>query len=110
MNYMELDTPSLLIDRERLRDNLKHMQDFADAHGVKLRPHTKTHKMPKIAKMQMDAGACGIAVAKIGEAEFERRIYNEIGNRRPVIVGGSMASGGGHAFVVDGYDAEQDLY
>ena len=69
MNYMELDTPSLLIDRERLSDNLKHMQDFADAHGVKLRPHTKTHKMPKIAKMQMDAGACGIAVAKIGEAE-----------------------------------------
>lgn len=69
MHYTELDTPALLIDEARLRKNLADMQAYADAHQVKLRPHTKTHKMPAIAKMQMEAGACGIAVAKTGEAE-----------------------------------------
>ena len=69
MRYIELDTPALLIDRERLMKNLKDMQSYADAHGVALRPHTKTHKCPEIAKMQLAAGACGIAVAKVGEAE-----------------------------------------
>lgn len=64
MQYIELDTPALLIDRERLTKNLKDMQSYADAHGVALRPHTKTHKCPEIAKMQLAAGACGIAVAK----------------------------------------------
>ena len=69
MRYQKLDTPSLLIDRERLMKNLKDMQIYAEQSGVRLRPHTKTHKMPAIARMQLDAGACGIAVAKTGEAE-----------------------------------------
>lgn len=69
MRYLELDTPSLLIDRERLLKNLTDMQRYADDNGVKLRPHTKTHKMPEIAKWQEEQGACGIAVAKVGEAE-----------------------------------------
>lgn len=69
MKYLELDTPALLIDRERLMKNLKEMQEYADGNHVDLRPHTKTHKMPQIAAMQMEAGACGIAVAKVGEAE-----------------------------------------
>ena len=69
MKYNELDTPSLLIDREVMMKNIKYIQDIADENGVKLRPHTKTHKMPKIAKLQVENGAKGIAVAKIGEAE-----------------------------------------
>ncbi len=69
MHYTELDTPSLLIDRAILESNLRFMQDYADAQGVALRPHTKTHKMPAIAMMQMELGAAGIAVAKVGEAE-----------------------------------------
>jgi len=69
MKYTELDTPILLIDREILMDNLRYMQDYADANGFVLRPHTKTHKMPFIAKMQEEIGARGIAVAKVGEAE-----------------------------------------
>ncbi|MCR5177002.1 MAG: alanine racemase [Anaerovibrio sp.] len=69
MRYNELDTPALLIDRDRLEANLKEMQAYADEHHVKLRPHTKTHKMPDIAKLQLEHGACGIAVAKVGEAE-----------------------------------------
>ena len=69
MKYTELDTPSLLIERRILESNLRFMQDYANAQGVVLRPHTKTHKMPAIAKMQMELGAAGIAVAKVGEAE-----------------------------------------
>lgn len=69
MKYTELDTPSLLIDKSRLLRNLADMQRYADENGAALRPHTKTHKCPEIAKMQLEAGACGIAVAKPGEAE-----------------------------------------
>lgn len=69
MKYSELDTPALLIDSARLTENLIRMQDYANKNGVRLRPHTKTHKMPEIAKLQEQYGACGIAVAKVGEAE-----------------------------------------
>lgn len=69
MKFKELDTPALLIDREILKKNLAWMQSYADRHQVNLRPHTKTHKMPYIARLQLEQGACGIAVAKVGEAE-----------------------------------------
>lgn len=69
MKYLELDTPSLLIDQEIMMSNLRKMQDYADHQNVALRPHTKTHKMPEIAKLQLELGSQGIAVAKIGEAE-----------------------------------------
>src|SRR5947209_15209151 len=45
------------------------MQEQCRAWGVALRPHVKTHKIPEIARMQLDAGAIGITVAKLGEAE-----------------------------------------
>lgn len=64
-----LDTPSLLIDVERMERNLKEMADIAADAGVKLRPHVKTHKAPVLALRQLELGACGITVAKIGEAE-----------------------------------------
>lgn len=69
MRVNELDTPALLIDREIMMDNIRRMQSYADKYGVSLRPHTKTHKMPKLARLQEAEGAKGIAVAKVGEAE-----------------------------------------
>lgn len=69
MKYPSLDTPALLIDREIMMDNLRFMQDYANREGVALRPHTKTHKNPAIAKLQARLGAKGITVAKVGEAE-----------------------------------------
>ncbi len=68
-NYSIIDTPALLIDQVVLMKNIREMQAVADARAVTLRPHTKTHKMPEIAEMQIAAGAKGIAVAKVGEAE-----------------------------------------
>ncbi|MDT3424977.1 D-serine deaminase-like pyridoxal phosphate-dependent protein [Paenibacillus forsythiae] len=69
MKAEELDTPSLLIDLDRMERNLKEMQALVDSAGVKLRPHTKTHKMADIARLQLEYGAQGITVAKLGEAE-----------------------------------------
>lgn len=68
-NYKDLDTPALIINEERMMDNIHWMQAYADRYGVSLRPHTKTHKMPYLAKLQEEAGAKGITVAKLGEAE-----------------------------------------
>lgn len=67
--YQSIDTPALLIDREIMEGNLHWMQNNANHWGVKLRPHTKTHKMPELAKLQQEFGAVGITVAKVGEAE-----------------------------------------
>lgn len=67
--YSYLETPSLLIDYDIAMANIQMMQKKADSLGLKLRPHIKTHRMPFFAKLQMEAGATGIACAKIGEAE-----------------------------------------
>jgi D-serine deaminase-like pyridoxal phosphate-dependent protein len=65
----DLDTPAVYVDLDALERNVRGMQERARGWGVGLRPHTKTHKIPEIARMQLDAGAVGITVAKIGEAE-----------------------------------------
>ena len=67
--YSFIDTPSLLIDYDLMMKNIQFMQAKANQYNVKLRPHTKTHKMPELANLQLDLGACGITVAKVGEAE-----------------------------------------
>jgi D-serine deaminase-like pyridoxal phosphate-dependent protein len=65
----DLATPQVLIDRARLFRNLDRMQALAAAHGLRLRPHAKTHKSPTIARWQLERGAVGICCAKVGEAE-----------------------------------------
>jgi len=69
MTIDDLDTPSLLIDVNVLHRNLRKMAKYCDDHKLALRPHTKTHKMPEIAQLQLHYGASGITVAKLGEAE-----------------------------------------
>jgi D-serine deaminase-like pyridoxal phosphate-dependent protein len=65
----EADTPAVMIDLDRLDGNLRRTAELARKAGVKLRPHTKTHKSVWIAKRQLEYGASGITVAKLGEAE-----------------------------------------
>ena len=67
--FPELDTPALVVDLDVLERNIAEMAGVAANAGVRLRPHTKTHKCPEVARMQVDAGAAGITVAKLGEAE-----------------------------------------
>ncbi|TQM15287.1 alanine racemase [Pseudonocardia kunmingensis] len=65
----DLDTPSVLVDLDRLEANIARAAAFAREHGISLRPHCKTHKVAEIARMQLAAGAVGLTVAKLGEAE-----------------------------------------
>ncbi len=69
MNYRDLDTPALVIDYAKMIDNIAFVQDYANKENVALRPHTKTHKMPYLARLQQEYGCKGITVAKVGEAE-----------------------------------------
>ena len=64
-----LETPCVLIDIDRVEANLVRAQRYADAHGLKLRPHIKTHKLARFAKRQVELGAVGITCQKVGEAE-----------------------------------------
>ena len=65
----DLDTPAVLVDLDRVEANLGRAQAYADAHGLKLRPHIKTHKIPALARRQVELGAIGITCQKLGEAE-----------------------------------------
>lgn len=65
----ELETPCIVIDVVKAEENVKRMQEAADACNCLLRPHIKTHKMPLFAKMQLAHGAAGITCAKVSEAE-----------------------------------------
>ena len=64
-----LDTPALLVDLDVMEANIARIVATCRAHGVAWRPHTKAHKTPEIAKMQIAAGAIGVTCAKLGEAE-----------------------------------------
>ena len=65
----DLETPSVLIDLDLMEANIATMQSKCDALGIAFRPHIKTHKIPDIARRQLDAGATGIACQKVSEAE-----------------------------------------
>jgi len=65
----ELDTPALCIDLDVLEANIRKMAGLCEQHGKHWRPHSKGHKSPQIARMQVEAGALGVTCAKLGEAE-----------------------------------------
>jgi D-serine deaminase-like pyridoxal phosphate-dependent protein len=69
MRIDELDTPLLTADLDAVERNVAGMQRYCGEHGLALRPHVKTHKVPELARLQVDAGARGITCQKLGEAE-----------------------------------------
>jgi D-serine deaminase-like pyridoxal phosphate-dependent protein len=86
----DLETPCVLIDIDRVEANLARAQAYADAHGLKLRPHIKTHKLGRFALRQVALGAVGVTCQKLGEAETMADAgikdillpYNIIGDRK----------------------------
>jgi D-serine deaminase-like pyridoxal phosphate-dependent protein len=62
-------TPALVIDLDGMERNLAAMAGFARSHGIRLRPHAKMHKSAAIARAQIAAGAVGVCVQKVSEAE-----------------------------------------
>lgn len=69
MHIAELETPVPVVDIDRLEANITRLQNYLDEHKIANRPHVKTHKIPAIAKKQVDAGAIGITCQKVSEAE-----------------------------------------
>jgi D-serine deaminase-like pyridoxal phosphate-dependent protein len=64
-----IDTPSLVLDLDAMQRNLSRMAEFARKHDIRWRPHAKMHKSSALAKLQMQAGAVGVCVQKVAEAE-----------------------------------------
>ncbi|HKA02117.1 MAG TPA: alanine racemase, partial [Candidatus Solibacter sp.] len=70
MHVSEIDTPALVVDLDIMERNLARVADYSREHNLRLRPHTKTHKSVRLAKRQIELGAAGLTVAKVGEAEI----------------------------------------
>jgi D-serine deaminase-like pyridoxal phosphate-dependent protein len=73
-----LPTPAIVIDARTVRRNVERMARYAKEHNLRLRPHTKTHKSLAVARMQMEHGAVGLTVAKVGEAEVMAAAADDI--------------------------------
>jgi D-serine deaminase-like pyridoxal phosphate-dependent protein len=69
MHISEIDTPAILIDLDIMERNLRRVAGYARENDLRLRPHTKTHKIPALGRKQIELGAVGLTVAKVGEAE-----------------------------------------
>jgi D-serine deaminase-like pyridoxal phosphate-dependent protein len=65
----DIETPAVFIDLDVVDANIRRMQDALTFSGVKLRPHMKSHKSVRVARLQVEAGASGITVSSAGEAE-----------------------------------------
>jgi D-serine deaminase-like pyridoxal phosphate-dependent protein len=65
----ELETPTPVVDLDIVEANLRKMQAYVASHGLRFRPHIKTHKVPELALRQVQLGAQGITCQKLGEAE-----------------------------------------
>ncbi len=87
--YAFLDTPAVLVDLNTLEANIREMSQLAVEAGVRLRPHAKVHENVSIAKMQIDAGACGIEVGTVEQAEaIAEQGINDIVVAHPGFYGG----------------------
>lgn len=74
-----ISTPMPVIDEDRLAANILRAQSYLDRHGKAFRPHIKTHKIPAVARQQLQAGAIGINCQKVSEAEvFADAGFNDI--------------------------------
>lgn len=75
---MNTSTPRLMIDAVRVEKNLNRLAAYGKSHNLDIRPHTKTHKSLKLARMQLQAGAIGLTVAKVGEANIMAEICDDV--------------------------------
>ena len=77
--YLEqLETPVPIVDLDRLSFNLDRMAAYATLHGLRLRPHVKTHKSPRIAADQLRLGAVGLTCATLREAEVMSEVCDDL--------------------------------
>jgi D-serine deaminase-like pyridoxal phosphate-dependent protein len=80
-----LPTPFMCLYGPTVRRNIERLAKYARTHELSLRPHTKTHKSRQIGRMQLDAGAIGLTVAKAGEAEIMSAVCENILVAYPIV-------------------------
>ena len=80
-----LETPVALIDLERVRRNAARVAGYCESHGLAWRPHVKTHKSTRVARVQLGAGALGLTVATPREAEVMSQVSDDLLLAYPVI-------------------------
>ncbi len=84
--WPSIETPALVVDLDLMEANIRRWQSAFDDAGVAFRPHIKTHKSPAIAACQIAAGAVGLAVAKVAEAEvFAAAGFRDLAVTYPVV-------------------------
>ncbi|HEX6248736.1 MAG TPA: alanine racemase [Nocardioidaceae bacterium] len=89
----DVETPAPVVDLDRLRSNVQRMADRLTARGLALRPHAKTHKSPAVARMQVEAGAVGLTVATLSEAEvFADAGFTDLLVAYPLVPTGAKAA------------------
>ncbi len=87
-----LDTPVVVVDLDRADARIEAMAAVMRERGVALRPHVKTHKSLDFARRQVAAGAIGLTVGTIGEAEvFADGGFLDLFIAYPVIAHGPKA-------------------
>jgi D-serine deaminase-like pyridoxal phosphate-dependent protein len=88
-----LDTPTVVIDLDIVERNARRLGGALAARGIALRPHAKTHKSVALARLQLDAGASGLTVGNLGEAEvFAAAGLDDIFVAYPVWAAGPKSS------------------
>jgi len=85
LSINDIHTPALVIDLTVAQRNISRMADYARQHNLNLRPHSKTHKSLAMARRQLDAGAAGLAVAKVSEAHVMIRVCNDLMLAYPIV-------------------------
>ena len=103
--FADLETPAVLLDRAVLQANIDAVQDKARRHGLRLRPHIKTHKSLEIGRLQMAAGACGITAARVDEAlVFARGGFDSVTLAQPLLTAAKL-----DRLLIEGRDLGVDL-
>lgn len=81
----DIPTPFVLVHGPTVRRNIERVASYAKAHGLAMRPHAKTHKSLFVGRMQLEAGAVGLTVAKVGEAEVFSAICDDLLLGYPIV-------------------------
>src|SRR5438552_15940802 len=71
-------TPAVIVDLAIAQRNIEKLAAYGREHSLGIRPHTKTHKSERMARLQMEAGAVGLTVAKVGEADVMADATNDL--------------------------------
>lgn len=70
MQLSEIQTPALILDRQKMQANIDRMTGLIASRGIKLRPHLKTCKSIDVARFALEKNFGGITVATLNEAEY----------------------------------------